>query len=237
MSYPGHVRHHHGGAHLGRGRRAHAVLRLRHLHLAVGGGRLFARSPTGSGAGGWLADMGALDFAGGTVVHVNAGVAALVGGDLRRQAARLSLVVAPPAQRAVHAARRRPALVRLVRLQRRQRAGGEPDRGPRVHHDDVRAGRRARRLDPARWHPPPTVDGGRCGNRDRRRPRRHHAGGGLRLPDERDCPRRDRRGAQLFRDWSGGRKPSSTTRSTSSPRTAWVEQWAPSSPGSSRRSP
>jgi len=29
--------------------------------------------------GGWLADLGALDFAGGTVVHVNAGAAALVG--------------------------------------------------------------------------------------------------------------------------------------------------------------
>src|SRR4029453_4192928 len=29
------------------------------------------------GGGGWLADMGALDFAGGTVVHVNAAVAAL----------------------------------------------------------------------------------------------------------------------------------------------------------------
>src|SRR6187431_2348634 len=28
--------------------------------------------------GGWLADMGAFDFAGGTVVHVNAGIAALV---------------------------------------------------------------------------------------------------------------------------------------------------------------
>ncbi|MEM8929550.1 MAG: ammonium transporter [Acidobacteriota bacterium] len=28
--------------------------------------------------GGWLADMGALDFAGGTVVHVNAGIAAVV---------------------------------------------------------------------------------------------------------------------------------------------------------------
>jgi Amt family ammonium transporter len=32
--------------------------------------------------GGWLADMGALDFAGGTVVHVNAGVAALVAAVL-----------------------------------------------------------------------------------------------------------------------------------------------------------
>jgi len=30
------------------------------------------------GVGGWLRTMGALDFAGGTVVHVNAGVAALV---------------------------------------------------------------------------------------------------------------------------------------------------------------
>jgi Amt family ammonium transporter len=32
--------------------------------------------------GGWLADLGALDFAGGTVVHVNAGVAALVAAFL-----------------------------------------------------------------------------------------------------------------------------------------------------------
>ncbi|MCC6795598.1 MAG: ammonium transporter, partial [Candidatus Hydrogenedentes bacterium] len=31
------------------------------------------------GAGAWFFDMGALDFAGGTVVHINAGVAALVG--------------------------------------------------------------------------------------------------------------------------------------------------------------
>jgi len=29
--------------------------------------------------GGWLSDMGLLDFAGGTVVHINAGVAAIVG--------------------------------------------------------------------------------------------------------------------------------------------------------------
>jgi len=32
--------------------------------------------------GGWLAKMGALDFAGGTVVHVNAGIAALVAARL-----------------------------------------------------------------------------------------------------------------------------------------------------------
>ncbi len=31
-------------------------------------------------AGGLFFDMGALDFAGGTVVHINAGVSALVGG-------------------------------------------------------------------------------------------------------------------------------------------------------------
>jgi ammonium transporter, Amt family len=30
------------------------------------------------GKGGWLADMGALDFAGGAVIHINAGIAALV---------------------------------------------------------------------------------------------------------------------------------------------------------------
>ena len=30
------------------------------------------------GVGGWLKDMGVLDFAGGTVVHINAGIAALV---------------------------------------------------------------------------------------------------------------------------------------------------------------
>src|SRR3972149_1600328 len=34
------------------------------------------------GQGGWLRDLGALDYAGGTVVHINAGVAALVGAPL-----------------------------------------------------------------------------------------------------------------------------------------------------------
>ena len=42
--------------------------------------------------GGWLAKMGALDFAGGTVVHVNAGVAALVAALVVGKRARLSVV-------------------------------------------------------------------------------------------------------------------------------------------------
>jgi Amt family ammonium transporter len=39
---------------------------------------------------GLIFNWGALDFAGGTVVHINAGIAALVGADHGRQARRLS---------------------------------------------------------------------------------------------------------------------------------------------------
>jgi Amt family ammonium transporter len=45
--------------------------------------------------GGFLADMGAWDFAGGTVVHVNAGVAALVAAMGRRKAVRLRQLGGP----------------------------------------------------------------------------------------------------------------------------------------------
>ncbi len=62
----------------GRDRRADALLGLRRVHLRSG--RCLVYSPVAHWVwgGGWLANMGALDFAGGTVVHVNAGVAALV---------------------------------------------------------------------------------------------------------------------------------------------------------------
>ncbi len=97
--------------------------------------------------GGWLAKLGALDFAGGTVVHVNAGAAAFVAALVigkRQQYPSSSLL---PAQRAVHAARRRAALVRLVRVQRRQRGGGQRDRRTRVRDDDAGAGSDAGGLD------------------------------------------------------------------------------------------
>ena len=35
---------------------------------------------------GWLFDLGALDFAGGAVLHINTGMAALAAAILRRQA-------------------------------------------------------------------------------------------------------------------------------------------------------
>ena len=79
------------------------------------------------------------------------------------------------------------------------------------------------------------ADRGRRRDGHRRRPRGDHAGGRVRRADERDRARRDRRGSQLLRaDLSAPRR-SSTTRSTSSRRTALAGRSAPSSPASSRR--
>ena len=87
---PGHLRDHHGGADFGRDRGTHALLGLRHVHFALGAGRLQPGGALGLGRG-WLAKWGALDFAGGTVVHVNAAIAALVAAILSGQAAGLSV--------------------------------------------------------------------------------------------------------------------------------------------------
>ena len=47
--------------------------------------------------GGWLAKMGALDFAGGTVVHVNAAVAALAAAIVVGKRQSIPVAVAHPA--------------------------------------------------------------------------------------------------------------------------------------------
>ena len=75
--------------------------------------------------GGWLAKMGALDFAGGAVVHINAGAAALGPRDPARQAEGLATRGHAPAQPDAHADRHRHPVVRVGRIQRRFRAGGE----------------------------------------------------------------------------------------------------------------
>ena len=108
-------------------------------------------------------------------------------------------LVAAAAQRAVHAARRRPAVVRLVRVQRRQRAGRQPVGGARLHDHDAGAGGHAGRLDAARLHAHGQADRGRRRHRHRGRAGRGHPGGRLRRADERHCARRDRRGSQLLR--------------------------------------
>ena len=87
------------------------------------------------GTGGFLRQLGRLDFAGGTVVHINAGMAALAAALVlgRRQGYPDGHLAA--AQPAACRAGRGPAVVRMVRLQRRQRPGGVGPGGQRVHRD------------------------------------------------------------------------------------------------------
>ncbi len=69
--------------------------------------------------GGWLAKLGVIDFAGGIVVHVNAGVAALVAALVLTRAERLSARRHASAQHAADRDGRGHALGWLVRIQRR----------------------------------------------------------------------------------------------------------------------
>ena len=71
--------------------------------------------------GGFLATWGALDFAGGLVVHTSAGFAALATRVGRRRAEVRARREDHPAQRRVRRAGDRPAVVRVVRVQRRGR--------------------------------------------------------------------------------------------------------------------
>ena len=70
---PDDVRRDHARVDHRRDRRPHAVQRVGVVRRRSGRSSSTRRSPTGCSRGGWLAERGALDFAGGTVVHVNAG--------------------------------------------------------------------------------------------------------------------------------------------------------------------
>ena len=223
---PGDVLHHHRGADLGRHRRAHAVLGLRRVHLAVVGRRLRADRALGVGRRLAGATWARWDFAGGTVVHVNAGAAALVAAlvvgkrsDYRRRRScrttcRSSLLgagllwfgwfgfnagsalAASPIAGLAFVTTMLAPAATLVVW---------------TFLDMMRSGK-------------PTAVGARHGHR--RRPRRGHAGRRLHQPDERDSARRDRRGAELLRADASAPRRRWTTRSTSSPRTASAARWA-----------
>ena len=87
LRLPDDVRHHHAGADHRRHRRPAEVPGLRACSSALWSLLVYAPvahwvfSPTG-----WLFERGALDFAGGTVVHINAGIAALAVDPRGRQA-------------------------------------------------------------------------------------------------------------------------------------------------------
>ncbi len=128
-----------------------------------------------SGDGGLMWDWGVLDFAGGTVVHINAGVAGLIAclviGKRKgypNVAMRRTTWATPWS--------RRHAVDRLVRLQRRLGGGGQRHRrhgnaGDADRHRGCRAGLDVRRVgDPRQTERP----GHRLGRG--RRSGRHHAG-------------------------------------------------------------
>ena len=69
---------------------------------------------------GWIANkLGAIDFAGGTAVHINAGAAGLCSGDRAGQRVGSGKTGFRPPQPALRDAGCGPAVVRLVRIQRR----------------------------------------------------------------------------------------------------------------------
>ncbi len=140
-----------------------------------------------------VANVAPIDFAGGTVVHINAGMAALVLALVVGSATRLRQGVDAPAQRPADDDRCRTAVGRLVRLQRRLRARGRRHGGPRLGQHDRRDLRGddgvARRGEGPRR---PRHLGRRC-VRCRRRARRHHPRLRRAQPARLDRPRRRRR--------------------------------------------
>ena len=191
LGLPGDLLHHHDRARLGRRRRADALRGVPGLRGAVVGARLL-----GAGALGLRRRLAARGRH-ARLRRRRAGRDGLrllgAGGRAgRRRAQGLRAPGAAAAQRGLRAARRRPAVVRLVRLQRRQRLLDRQRQRARVHQHAAVPGLHAARLVRARPDPRPAGDGDRRGDRDHRRLRRDHPGGRLRQPGLGDGARRAR---------------------------------------------
>ena len=130
--------------------------------------------------GGWLADLGFMDFAGGAVVHVNAGVAALVAALVMGNRKGFPTTPMPPHNLPMTVTGACHALGRLVRLQCRQCAGGRRRGGHGNARHPHRRGRGLARVDGSRvgeiWQT--ECAGHRDGHGSR--PRHHYSGVRLR---------------------------------------------------------
>ena len=157
------------------------------------------RSPTGSGAAASSATLGALDFAGGTVVHVNAAAAALVAALVlgqRKDYARQAIL---------------PHNVPFTLLGAGLLWFGwfGFNAGSALAANGIAAlafvntmlapAAHAGRLDAARSAPQPQGHRGRRRDRHRGRPGRDHSGGGLHRPHAGARARRARRASELLR--------------------------------------
>ena len=128
----------------------------------------------GFGAG-WLFNGGTLDFAGGIAVEMASGFSALAAAlvvGARKDYGRQALL---PAQRRLRSGRRRAAVVRLVRVQRRQWVQHRRTQRAGLHQHAADAGVHAARVVPARRDPRPADDRDRRGDGDHRRLRGDHA--------------------------------------------------------------
>ena len=147
--------------------------------------------------GGFLGTAGVLDFAGGTVVHINAGIAGLDRRGVARAAARLWLGKSRAIRSLDGGGGHRAVVGRLVRLQRRLGARRQFARrdGDRGHASGGL--RRRPDLDVARMADPRQAVGARHDLRRGGRARHHHAGLGLCAALARDR-HRDRGGRICF---------------------------------------
>ena len=142
---PGDLLHHHRGPGLGRGGRADALRRLPRLRRALVGLRLRRARPLG------LRRRLAAGERHARLRRRRAGRDGLGllgpgGGAGRRRPQGLRPPGAAPPQRRLRPARRRPALVRLVRLQRRQRLLDRQPQRARLHQHPADAGLHPGRL-------------------------------------------------------------------------------------------
>ena len=131
---------------------------------------------------GWLLNGGTLDFAGGVAGGDGVGLLGAGGGARGGRAQGLRAPGAAAAQRGLRAAGRRPAVVRLVRLQRRQRLRHRREQRARVHQHAAHPRRGPDHLVRARPDPGPHGHGDRRGDGDHRRLRADHPGRRLHQP-------------------------------------------------------